>query len=47
MGYVDLNELMEIKGPAGLTIERDRWFKASKTLSEYAVEARRTGRIAA
>jgi hypothetical protein len=47
MGYVDLNELMGIRGPAGLTIERDKWFEASKTLSGYAAEARRMGRIAA
>ena len=40
LGYVDLNELMAIKGPFGLVIERDRWFEANKTLSEYAAEAR-------
>lgn len=45
IGYVDLNELMEIKGPAGLTIERDRWFEASKTLCEYATKARERGMI--
>jgi hypothetical protein len=47
IGYVDLNELMGIRGPAGLAIERDRWFEASKTLSEYAGEARRMRRVAA
>jgi len=46
IGYVDLNELMEIKSPVGLTIERDRWFEASKTLSEYAKDARQRGYIA-
>ena len=45
MGYVDLNELIGIKGPFGLTIERDRLFQATKTLSEYAAEAREKGMI--
>jgi len=31
----------------GLKIERDLHFKASKTLSAYATEARRTGSILA
>jgi len=31
--------------PFGLGVERDRGFKASKTLSEYASEARQEGRI--
>lgn len=47
MGYVDLNELTGIKGPFGLTIERDRLFEASKTLCEYAKDARQCGYIAA
>lgn len=29
-GYVDLNELLEIRGPGGLRIERDRFFDPVK-----------------
>lgn len=47
LGYVSLSELKSIKGPWGLKIERDRSFKASKTLAEYANEARLAGRISA
>lgn len=37
LGYVDFNELKSIKfKPFGLPVERDMYFKASKTLSEYA-----------
>ena len=27
LGYINLNELMEIKGAFGLKIERDLWFE--------------------
>ncbi len=27
LGYFSLNELREVRGPAGLTIERDLWFE--------------------
>ncbi len=47
LGSVARFELEEIQGPAGLTIERDIHFEATKTLSEYADEARMKGRIAA
>ena len=47
LGYVGREELESSTGPAGLTIERDLHFKASKTLSEYADEARELRRIAA
>jgi len=47
VGYVDLAELTSIRLPFGLKIERDLHFKATKTLSEYAKEARAEGRIAA
>ena len=30
VGYFNLNELQEISGPAGLTIERDLWFEPKK-----------------
>ncbi len=42
MGDVSLSE-MESTG----RIERDRWFTADKTLTEYANEAREAGRIKA
>lgn len=45
MGYVSLAELAEIRLRFGLYIERDEHFTASKTLTEYAAEARRLGRI--
>ena len=47
MGNVSLNELKSIKLKMGLTIERDVWFTADKTLTEYANEARAAGRIKA
>ena len=45
LGSVLLSELEAVKGPAGLRIERDRYFTADKTLSAYADEARAKGRI--
>ena len=45
MGSVSLNELKSIKGRFGLRVERDKWFKATKTLTEYAADARVHGRI--
>lgn len=47
LGNVSLSELAAIRLPYGLRIERDIHFKADKSLSEYAEEARRSGRIAA
>lgn len=47
LGFVCLQELEEIKLPLGLTIERDIHFKANKTLTQYADEARNAGRIIA
>lgn len=47
LGYVSLTELSNLKGPFGLTIERDLHFSADKSLVEYADEARETGRISA
>ena len=47
MGYVDMNELLALKFPPfGLPIERDRWWKANKTLAAYADDARQAGYIA-
>lgn len=47
LGYVDLDEILNLTGPFGLKVERDRWFKANKPLTEYADEARNLGRIIA
>ncbi|MBF6570491.1 MAG: DUF2958 domain-containing protein [Candidatus Binataceae bacterium] len=47
LGYVTLGEMQSVRGPGGLTIERDRHWSADKTLVEYADEARAAGRIKA
>jgi hypothetical protein len=47
LDYVSLAEVMALRGPFGLKVERDLYFKATKTLSEYADEAREKGRIVA
>jgi Protein of unknown function (DUF2958) len=47
IGYVSLSELQSVRGNLGLPVERDLWFTATKTLSEYADEARSAGRIQA
>lgn len=47
LGYVSLTELSEARGHLGLRIERDLFFSADKTLSEYAEEARLKGCISA
>jgi len=48
LGYVSLRELLALKFPPfGLPIERDRWFSADKTLSQYHDEAKKAGRIIA
>lgn len=47
LGYVSLSELRGIRGPGGLTVERDTCFKAEKTLQGYADEARACGYIRA
>jgi hypothetical protein len=45
LGYVDLSELAAVRTRFGLRLEIDRHFRPTKTLSEYAYEARRKGRI--
>jgi hypothetical protein len=46
LGYVSLDELAAVKFPPfGLPVERDRWFEADKTVSEYASEASERGYI--
>tara|TARA_R100001594_G_scaffold34061_3_gene62940 strand:+ start:14612 stop:14980 length:369 start_codon:yes stop_codon:yes gene_type:complete len=48
LGYVSLKELESLKFPPfGLGVERDLYFTASKTISEYADEARMKQRIVA
>ncbi len=45
LGYVSLRELSQLRGPTGLPVERDFWFRADKPLGEYAAEARSLGRV--
>jgi len=47
LGYSSLAEIASVKLPLGLGIERDMYFKANKSLNEYAAEARINGRISA
>lgn len=47
LGYISIDEILEVKGPGGLQVERDIHWKASKPLSEYATEARQRGFIRA
>ena len=45
LGYVALVELQELRGPCGMSVERDRWFEADKPLTAYARQASAVGRI--
>lgn len=47
LGSVLLSELEETPLPFGLSIERDMYWTADKTLTEYAAEARELGGITA
>ena len=47
LGSVSLAEVRAIRGKLGLLVERDICFEATKTLTEYADEARNLGRIKA
>ncbi len=47
LGWVDLTEIQAVRGPLGLPVERDLYFKADKPVSAYAREARMAGRIVA
>jgi hypothetical protein len=47
LGSVRLSEISEVRGPGGLTIERDRHFQACKSILAYADDARRSRRISA
>lgn len=46
LGYVRLSELVSVRGPLGLPIERDQYFTADKLISAYAARARSERRIA-
>lgn len=45
LGSVRLSELALVRGPLGLSVERDRSFSARMSLSAYADAARFAGRI--
>jgi len=47
LGYVRLSELSALRGPLGLSVERDRYFTAGRPLSAYANEAHAAGVIRA
>lgn len=47
LGNVSLTELAELRGNAGLPVERDRWFTANGPLSAYAKAANAARRIVA
>lgn len=47
LGYASLAEIQSLRGPLRLLVERDRHFRPTKTLSQYAIEARHKGRIVA
>jgi hypothetical protein len=47
LGKVSLSELAAVRGPGGLRIERDLYFRADKTISAYADQASREQRIIA
>ena len=47
LGYVSLGELLQIKLPMGLKIERDLNWEPEHTLSEYARKASECGSIRA
>ena len=47
LGYVSMAELQSLRGRLGLPVERDLHFKATKTISAYANEARLAGRLTA
>ena len=43
LGYVLLSELAALRGPLGLSVERDRYFVADRPLSAYAFAALAAG----
>jgi len=47
LGSVLVSEIKSVRGQLGLAVERDLHFKASKTILEYAKDARAAGSIKA
>jgi len=47
LGSVRLSEFKSVRGPGGLTIERDLYFRPNKSLGAYADDARTHQRIVA
>ena len=47
VGWVRLSELADLRGPMGLPIERDEWFRVDGDLAYYAASARIADRITA
>lgn len=47
LGYVSLVELSKLRGPLGLSVERDAHFVPGKPLSAYAEDARVRGKVVA
>ncbi len=45
LGTVRISELESIRGPMGLSVERDLYFRARQSLREYAEAARVASRI--
>ncbi|MCE8532259.1 DUF2958 domain-containing protein [Ruegeria pomeroyi] len=45
LGSVRISEIASVRGRLGLPVERDMYFRADKTLSVYADEARVSGHI--
>lgn len=47
IGTVSLSELAAVRGRLGLPVERDLYFEADRSLSDYAALAQQHGHIAA
>ncbi|MCZ8548056.1 DUF2958 domain-containing protein [Mesorhizobium qingshengii] len=47
LGHASLAEISALRGPRGLLVERDRHFRATRPLSEYALDAWKRRRIVA
>lgn len=47
LGTVRLSEIAAIRGPIGLPVERDIYFRADRSISEYADLANEAGSITA
>ncbi len=47
LGYVQVSEIEALRGQFGLTVERDRYFVADRSISAYARDAQTAGAIRA